>query len=102
MKRTNLDTTGGFFDVVLENDRAQAATMTLSPGQSTGGPDNAHAESDQWLYVVAGEGQATVGGETVDLGAGDLLLVERGETHEIRNSGGEPLETLNLYVPPEY
>lgn len=102
MKRTTADYGDGFFDVILRNERAQAATMTLSPGGSTGGPENAHADSDQWLYVVAGEGEATVDGETVTLSPADLLLVERGESHEIRNTGAEPLETLSLYVPPEY
>ena len=92
----------GRFDVLLENDRAQAAAMTLPPGESTGGPENRHADSDQWLYVVAGEGEVTVDGETAALDAGDLLLIERGETHEIANAADEPLETLNLYVPPEY
>lgn len=29
-------------------------------------------------------------------------MIERGETHEIRNEGSKPLETLNLYVPPVY
>jgi mannose-6-phosphate isomerase-like protein (cupin superfamily) len=29
-----------------------------------------------------------------------LLLVERGETHEIRNTGSVPLQTLSVYVPP--
>lgn len=101
MRRTHLDF-GDFFDVRLTTDGAQAAQMTLSPGQSTGGPDNAHQESDQWLYVVSGTGAATVEGEEVRLEAGDLVLVEARETHEIRNDGDEPLETLNLYVPPEY
>ncbi|WP_459192969.1 cupin domain-containing protein [Halosimplex sp. J119] len=101
MKRTSLDFEG-FFDVRLTTDDAQAAQMTLSPGQSTGGPDNLHEGSDQWLYVVSGEGRATVDGDDVRFGAGDLLVVEAGETHEIENDGDEPLETLNLYVPPDY
>ena len=29
-------------------------------------------------------------------------LIERGETHEIRNTGKEPLRTVNFYVPPAY
>jgi mannose-6-phosphate isomerase-like protein (cupin superfamily) len=102
MERTTTADSGRRFDVVLENDRAQAATMTLGPGDATGGPENAHADSDQWLYVVDGAGEATVEGDRLELTGGDLLLIERGETHEIRNSGSEPLETLNLYVPPEY
>jgi len=98
------DTTGaaGFFDVLGGTERSQAATMTLSPGQSTGGPTNAHAASDQWLYVVSGTGTATVEGERYDLHAGTLVLVEAGETHEIGNTGDEPLETINVYAPPEY
>jgi len=101
MKRTSLDFEG-FFDVRLTTDDAQAAQMTLSPGQSTGGPDNRHAESDQWCYVVSGSGRATVDGEGVRFESGDLLVIEAGETHEIENDGDEPLETLNLYVPPDY
>jgi len=98
------DTTGstGFFDVLGRTDRSQAATMTLSPGQSTGGPTNVHAESDQWLYVVSGSGTATVEGERYDLLAGMLVLIEAGETHEITNDGDDPLETINVYAPPEY
>lgn len=79
---------------------ALAATMVLAPGTSEGGPDNLHAASDQWVYVVSGEGAAIVQGETHVLRPGVLLLVERGETHEIRNTGLQPLHTLSVYVPP--
>lgn len=101
MKRAGLDFET-FFDVRLTTDDAQAAEMTLSPGQSTGGPDNAHPDSDQWLYVVAGAGRATVDGEDARLSEGDLVVIEAGETHEIENDGDSPLKTLNLYVPPDY
>jgi mannose-6-phosphate isomerase-like protein (cupin superfamily) len=43
-----------------------------------------------------------VNGKRLRLGAGTLLLIERGEEHEIRNTGKEPLRTLNVYVPPAY
>ena len=36
------------------------------------------------------------------LKAGTLLLIERGDTHEIRNTGEGPLQTLNVYAPPAY
>ena len=99
-----IDTTGmaGFFDVGGGTERSQAATMVLAPGQSTGGPDNAHAGSDQWLYVVSGRGEVTVEGRSLDIETGTLLLVEPGETHAIENTGSEPLETVNVYAPPEY
>lgn len=90
------------FDVIAENHRAQAAVMVLAAGDSTGGPDNTHEGADQWLFVVSGDGEAIVNGEQVPLASGTLLVIERGETHEIRNTGRAALKTLNLYVPPEY
>lgn len=92
----------GFFDVVASTGRSQAATMVLSPGQSTGGPNNAHDRSDQWLFVQSGSGVATIDGEAHRIEAGDLVLIEPGEVHEIRNDGDEPLTTVNVYAPPEY
>jgi mannose-6-phosphate isomerase-like protein (cupin superfamily) len=90
------------FDIVAGNERSQSATMVLSPGTSTGGPNNKHPNSDQWLYVISGEGVAVVEGEQLELKTGTLVLVEKGETHEIRNTGTRPLETINFYVPPAY
>ena len=89
-------------DVVFGDVRAQAAEMTLAPGRTEGGPDNRHRGADQWLYVVGGTGEAVVNGETVAPRAGTLLLIQRGERHAIRNTGPEPLRTLNVYVPPAY
>jgi mannose-6-phosphate isomerase-like protein (cupin superfamily) len=93
---------GQGFRVVLGNGRSQAAQMTLAPGASEGGPDNRHRGADQWLYVVSGAGEAVVNGERRPLQEGTLLLIEAGERHEIRNTGGGPLRTLNVYVPPAY
>jgi mannose-6-phosphate isomerase-like protein (cupin superfamily) len=101
MKLTEIDMQGGF-RVLAGSERSQAATMVLSPGLSTGGPDNRHPESDQWLFVVLGRGKAVVEGEERDLEEGSLLLIEAGEAHEIRNDGDRPLETLSLYAPPVY
>ena len=93
---------GKGFKVVSGNGRSQAATMTLGPGESEGGPDNRHRGADQWLFVEAGTGVALVDGRRIALKAGSLVLIERGETHEIRNTGSTPLKTLNVYVPPAY
>ena len=93
---------GKGFSVALGNARAQAATMVIEPGGSEGGPDNRHRGADQWLFVLSGSGTATLGGRRHPLRAGTLLLIERGTTHEIRNTGRTPLKTLNLYVPPAY
>jgi mannose-6-phosphate isomerase-like protein (cupin superfamily) len=93
---------GDGFKVVLGDEHSQAAQMTLAPGDTEGGPDNRHKGADQWLFVVGGEGLAIVEGERVELREGTLLLIQRGDGHEIRNTGQEPLRTLNVYVPPAY
>jgi len=93
---------GHGFKVVLGDKHSQAAQMTLAPGDTEGGPDNRHKGADQWLFVVSGEGLAIVEGERVELREGTLVLIQRSETHEIRNTGKEPLKTLNFYVPPGY
>lgn len=101
--------TDDFFEVVAGTERSQAATMVLSPGQSTGGPENRH-DADQWLSVVAGTGTAVVESEEHALSPGALVLIEAGEAHEIRNgsNGGNdgdedsPLRTVSIYAPPVY
>jgi len=90
------------FHVVLGDDHSQAAQMTLAPGVTEGGPDNRHKGADQWLFVVSGTGVAIVEGERLELRKGTLVLIPRGEQHEIRNTGDGPLRTLNVYVPPAY
>jgi mannose-6-phosphate isomerase-like protein (cupin superfamily) len=90
------------FRVLARNRRAQAASMTIAPGESEGGPDNSHRGADQWMLVEAGRGLAIIDGRRHTLRAGSLILIERGEKHEIRNIGRTPLRTLNIYVPPAY
>jgi mannose-6-phosphate isomerase-like protein (cupin superfamily) len=102
MKLVRAERATGFFRIAAGTPRSQAATMTLKPGESTGGADNTHEHADQWLYVVSGTGQATVSGRALTLEPGALLLIEAGEPHEISNPGGEPLVTVNIYSPPVY
>jgi len=101
MKKAHLRFRKGF-RIVAGNRRAQAATMTIAPGDCEGGPDNRHRGADQWLFVESGSGTAMVDGRRHSLRAGTLLLIERGNRHEIRNTGRGPLRTLNVYVPPAY
>ncbi len=102
MRCVQTHATRAFFRIVAGTARSQAATMVLRPGQATGGDDNVHPHSDQWLYVVSGSGTAVVQGRRVALETGALLLIEAGEAHEIANQGAEPLVTVNVYAPAAY
>jgi mannose-6-phosphate isomerase-like protein (cupin superfamily) len=93
---------GEGFRVIFGNARAQAAEMVIPPGDAEGDPRNRHRGADQWLFVVSGRGRAWVNGRRHPLRAGALLLIERGDRHEIRNTGRALLRTLNFYAPPAY
>jgi mannose-6-phosphate isomerase-like protein (cupin superfamily) len=101
MKRKQLTLRPGF-RVAFRNARAQAAEMVIRPGDAEGDPRNRHRGADQWLYVIVGTGRALVNGRAYPLRAGSLLLIERGDRHEVRNTGRGLLKTLNVYVPPAY
>ena len=92
-----------FFKVLHATRSAQAAMMVLQPGQSTGEkPENEHPWAEQWLFVISGTGRAKVGGRRTALRENSLLLIDKGEPHQVTNTGRRPLVTLNFYAPPAY
>ncbi len=101
MKHKNLRFGKGF-RVAIGNSRSQAAEMVIGPGDREGGPENSHRGADQWLYVISGSGSAAINGRRYRIGPGTLMLIESKDRHEIKNTGQEPLRTLNFYVPPAY
>jgi mannose-6-phosphate isomerase-like protein (cupin superfamily) len=96
------------FALVAASRDCQAMKMVLQPGGVTDErPSNEHRTSEQWLFVVAGTGVATIGKKRsslrrVRLREHSLLLIEKGELHQIKNTGRRQLVTMNFYVPPAY
>ena len=90
------------FRVGVGNARSQCAVMVIAAGDSEGSATNRHRGADQWLYVTEGTGVAIVNGHDYPLEAGTMVLIEAGDTHEIRNTGRSLLKTVNVYVPPAY
>jgi len=102
MKHIKTGTKHAFFKVLAGTRSAQAAMMVLQPGQSSGEPQNEHPRSEQWLFVISGSGTALVNKRRLSIRANSLLLIEKGEIHQITNSGRRPLVTINFYAPPAY
>ena len=75
--------------------------MTLRPGDTSEEElGNEHRHSEQWLYVVAGSGRVRIAStpksvHTQPLKAGDLLLIEKGEQHQVKNTGKKILRTID-------
>jgi mannose-6-phosphate isomerase-like protein (cupin superfamily) len=101
MRSKHLRFTKGF-RIAFANPRGQAAELVIAPGDREGGPDNAHRGADQWMLVLDGEGLAIVDGRRRKLGSGTLLLIGKGEKHEIRNTGRRELKSFVVYTPPAY
>jgi mannose-6-phosphate isomerase-like protein (cupin superfamily) len=93
----------GYFKPLLASRSMQAAMMVLKKGQSSSDEvENEHPRSEQWVYVISDSGRARVGTRTIQLKCGSLLLIEKGEPHQITNTRGEPMVTINFYAPPAY
>jgi hypothetical protein len=52
--------------------------------------------------LLEGSGQAIINRRRIPLKARMMILIEAGETHEIRNTGRNLLKTVSIYVPPAY
>lgn len=67
----------------------------VAPGKRLG----RHTDSsEEVLYVVAGEGEATVGDERVSLSEGSLAVVPAMVPHGIRNTGSIPLKVVGFFA----
>jgi len=57
--------------------------------------DQAHADADEFLYVIAGQGSVRLEGREDPLRAGVFVLIPRGVRHTIVPSGRSPLVMLS-------
>ena len=62
--------------------------------------DRVHADSDEMIYVVAGEGTDRVAGRDVQLAAGTFSVIPRNTTHSITRRGSRPLVMLSILSGP--
>jgi len=58
--------------------------------------EHTHAEGDEFLYVIAGDGAARMGADQQPLHPGILLLVPRGTPHSVTVTGRNPLMLLSI------
>ena len=89
-----------FRKVLFTNQHCQGVLMSIAPGEDIG--QEIHETVDQVLFFVSGSGRAVVGGESRDIGAGDLADVPAGTEHNFINTGHEDLKVFTIYAPPEH
>lgn len=94
--------------ILADPDRTGGANMSavsifFAPGQ--GHARHNHPDSEQIIYVIAGEGEMTI--EEADgtpiktaIRPGSLVYIPRGAYHSTFNTGWEPIRILAVYSPP--
>lgn len=89
-----------FRKVLFTGTRSQLVVMALLPGEEIG--TEVHGEIDQLLYVVKGQGVAVFGNVKETLAKGAVFCVPAGTTHNVINTGDEPLKLFTVYSPPQH
>lgn len=88
-----------FRKVLFTGEHAQLVLMSLEPGQEIGFETHA---VDQFIYVVDGEGECTLAGETYEFEKGEAIFVPAGVEHNVVNTDDEAMKLFTLYAPPQH
>ncbi len=66
-----------------------------------GGDVPAHQhESVETYTIIQGTGMMTVDDETVEVHTGDIVYMDRNQTHGLKNTGTDELHMMFVYAPP--
>lgn len=90
-----------FRHVLYTAPHSQLVVMTLQVGQDIG--QERHDDTDQFIRVESGQGEAVVDGERHALSDGMAVVIPAGSEHNVINtSPTEPLRLYTIYSPAEH
>ncbi len=84
---------------LFTNSHSQVVLMSIKPGEDIG--KEVH-QVDQILVFVQGAARAIVGGEELEVGAGDMVDVPAGTEHNFINTGSDDVKLYTVYAPAEH
>lgn len=100
---TNIDKdtvkNSNFRKVLFTSSKIQLVIMSLSPGQDIG--EETHTDTDQFIRIERGEGEAIIGDKKYSLLDGDAIIVPSGSKHNII-AGSEGMKLYTVYSPPHH
>ena len=82
---------------LFESQRLLLGLNCFEPGQAD--RVHTHGEQDKFYFVLEGEGEFTVGDETVSAGPGHTVIAPAGVTHGVTNAGNQRLVILMGLTP---
>jgi mannose-6-phosphate isomerase-like protein (cupin superfamily) len=89
-----------FRTVLHTGKNAQIVVMSIPVGGDIG--EEVHSNTDQIIFIVDGEGEAVLSGETRRIEEHDTVFVPAGTIHNFKNIGDEDLKLFTVYAPPEH
>lgn len=90
-----------FREVLYTAPHSQLVVMTLQVGEDIG--QERHDDTDQFIRVESGEGEAILDGERHPLRDGVAVVIPAGTEHNVINtSSTEPLRLYTIYSPPNH
>jgi len=81
-------------DQIKELDLVAA---TIYPHSST---DYRPRSLTELIIITSGKGAFVCNGRSYDIGKGIAILVEKGDTIQIKNTSSENLELFSIHIPP--
>jgi quercetin dioxygenase-like cupin family protein len=96
-----IDNGVALLDVLLKPGRAEGFAVFVNhfPPMGGGPPAHHHNSYDEAFYVLSGEMEFCVDGETARVSAGSMAFVPRGATHAFRNPTSDPAHLLVVTTP---
>jgi mannose-6-phosphate isomerase-like protein (cupin superfamily) len=89
-----------FREVLATGPHSQVVVMSIPAGGDIG--SEVHADVDQVLVFVQGEGEAILDGAKSAIGPDRLVQVPAGTRHNFVNTGKVDLRLYTIYAPPEH
>ncbi|KAL6059151.1 hypothetical protein QOT17_014411 [Balamuthia mandrillaris] len=63
-------------------------------------PEHSHADKEEIIFISRGNGKATVGGISREVGPGSVLYIPPAAVHCLDNVGEEPILLTWTFAPP--
>jgi mannose-6-phosphate isomerase-like protein (cupin superfamily) len=89
-----------FRKVLYTGSNSQLVVMNIPVGGDIG--KEVHTSTDQIIFIVDGNAEATLGNKKYSVVKYDALFVPAGTIHNVKNTGDKELKLYSIYSPPEH
>jgi mannose-6-phosphate isomerase-like protein (cupin superfamily) len=89
-----------FREVLYTGEESQLVLMSLLPGEEIG--SEVHYDNDQFFRFESGDGDVIINDTEYSVSDGDAVVVPKGATHNVINTGAERLKLYTIYSPAHH